>query len=370
MRLVPLSEVPNGVTIGRDVLSGADRAPLLRAGVELNPDYRYGLLRAGVHAVYIDDPTSEGIAPPSPIISEATQEVAAEAVAATYAEAQAALANHRPIHPDVAQELTPVLEQMLDEVSHHGNAAVALRDMCAADAYTFQHSIDVTALGMMLGARVFADEGWGAAQGSRRPTEVDERLLVLGMGLLLHDIGKLAIPGTIINKNGPLTRDERELIESHPQAGFDLLADKNWSPLVKAVVLRHHERWDGSGYPGGLRGTEIHEMARIAAVADVFDAVTSERSYAPARPSHEGITILRAGAKRQFDPRIVDIFCHLVAPFPSGVEVTLSDGRRALVVDIPPDTLDRPRVRVLDGPGAPFELALATEPSLAIDGWG
>ena len=369
MRLAPLSEVPNGVMIGRDVLAGEDRAPLLRAGVALNPDYREGLLRAGVHAVYIDDHSSAGIAPPSPIISESTQALAVQAVADTYAEAQAALASRRSLSLDVVQSLNPVLELMLTEVGQHGDAAVALRDMCAADAYTFQHSIDVTALGMMLGARVFAADGWGGALGGADRSQIDERLLVLGMGLLLHDIGKLAVPGAIINKEGPLTRAERELIEQHPQAGFDLLADGAWSPLVKAVVLRHHERWDGSGYPGGLRGNEIHLMARIASVADVFDAVTSERPYAPARPSHEGIRIIASGAGRQFDPRIVNIFCETVAPFPSGVEVQLSDGRRALVVRIGAEALDRPLLRVLDGPGAPLELDLAIEPELAITGW-
>jgi HD-GYP domain-containing protein (c-di-GMP phosphodiesterase class II) len=369
LRLAPLSEVPNGVMIGRDVLGGSDRAPLLRAGVALNPDYREGPLRAGVYAVYIDDASSRGIAPPSPIISETTQDVAVKAVAETYAEARAALAARRPLPLGVTDALGPVLEMILTEVGHHGDAAVALRDMCAADAYTFQHSIDVTALGMMLGARVFAAGGWGSAAGATSRSQLDERLFTLGMGLLLHDIGKLAIPVTIIQKSGPLTRAERELVESHPQAGFDLLSDSAWSPLVKAVVLRHHERWDGSGYPGGLRGKEIHEMARIAAVADVFDAVTSERPYARARASHEGIRIITAAAGRQFDPRIARIFTEMVAPFPSGVGVTLTDGRRALVVDSLAGALDRPVVRVLDGPGAPLEIDLADAPKLGIAGW-
>jgi hypothetical protein len=257
VRLAPLSEVPNGVTIGRDVLGGSDRAPLLRAGVALNPDYREGLRRAGVHAVYVEDHDSAGIPPPSPIISESTQDVAANAVAATYAEARAALAAHCPLPLGVADALAPALERMLTEVSLHGDAAVALRDMCAADAYTFQHSIDVTALGMMLGARVFADGGWGSAPGTHSRSQIDERLFTLGMGLLLHDIGKLAIPGAIIEKSGPLTRPERELIEFHPQAGFDLLSDSGWSSCATTsagtaaatptgCAARRSMRWPGS----------------------------------------------------------------------------------------------------------------------------
>jgi HD-GYP domain-containing protein (c-di-GMP phosphodiesterase class II) len=110
-------------------------------------------------------------------------------------------------------------------------------------------------------------------------------------------------------------------------------------------------------------------MARIASVADVFDAVTSERPYAPAQPSHEGIQVITAGSGRQFDPRIVEIFTEMVAPFPSGVEVQLTDGRRALVVEVDATALDRPRVRVLDGPEGPVEIDLALAPSLGIDGW-
>jgi HD-GYP domain-containing protein (c-di-GMP phosphodiesterase class II) len=369
MRLAPLSEVPDGTTLGRDVLVGSDRAPLLKAGVTLTPVYREGLLRAGVHAIYIEDACSEGIVPPRPLLTEDTQEVAVRAVAHTYAEAQAALEARRPLPPVVADSLSEVLELMLGEVRASGEAAIALRDLSTADAYTFQHSIDVTAMGMFLGAHVFAADGWSTLAGGSGHSQVDERLLVLGMGLLLHDIGKLAVPTPILQKPGRLTVEEREIIEMHPQAGFDLLGSSAWSPLVKAVVLRHHERWNGTGYPDGLRGKEIHPMARIAAVADVFDAVTSQRPYAPARLPHEGMQLIASGAGTQFDPSVAEIFARVVAPFPPGAEVRLQDGRRALVVEVPPQAPDRPLLRVIDGPEAPCELALAEHPGLGIAGW-
>jgi HD-GYP domain-containing protein (c-di-GMP phosphodiesterase class II) len=369
MRLVPLSEVPDGTTLGRDIVAGADRAPLLKAGVTLTREYREGLRRAGVHAIYIEDACSEGILPPRALLTDDTQEAAVRAVAKTYAEARACIEARRPLPPAVAESLSEVLELMLAEVRASGEAAIALRDLATADAYTFQHSIDVTAMGMFLGAHVFVADGWSTlAPGSGR-SQIDERLFVLGMGLLLHDIGKLAVPTPILQKPGRLTVEERELIEQHPQAGFDLLGSSAWSPLVKAVVLRHHERWDGTGYPDGLRGKEIHPMARIAAVADVFDAVTSERPYAPARMPHEGLQLIARGAGTQFDPDVAALFGRVVAPFPPGAEVRLLDGRRALVAEVPPVTLDRPLVRVIDGPGAPCELALADHPALGIEGW-
>jgi HD-GYP domain-containing protein (c-di-GMP phosphodiesterase class II) len=369
MRLAPLSEVLDGTTVARDVFAGTDRAPLLKAGVALTPDYRDGLRRAGVHAIYIEDAFSEGILPARPLLSEEIQQQAVRAVADTYAEAKAALAARRALPPEIAEALAMVLELMLGEVQMSGEVAIALRDLCTADAYTFQHSVDVTAMGMFLGWHVFAADGWSPATRSGGSSQIDERLLVLGMGLLLHDIGKLAVPVPILQKPGRLTLQERELIELHPQAGFDLLGSSAWPQLVKAIVLRHHERWDGTGYPGGLRAHEIHPMARIAAVADVFDAVTSERPYAPARPPHEGMKVIAEGAGSQFDPAVVEVFARVFAPFSPGAEILLDDGRRALVVDVPRESLDRPLVRVIDSTQGPYELALAEHPALGIVGW-
>jgi HD-GYP domain-containing protein (c-di-GMP phosphodiesterase class II) len=142
-----------------------------------------------------------------------------------------------------------------------------------------------------------------------------------------------------------------------------------WCPLVQGCVLRHHERWNGSGYPEGKINTEVHEMARIAAVADVFDAITSERPFAPAKPTHVAVQAIQAGAGTQFDPVICEVFSSRVAPFPAGVEVELSDGRRAIVVSVPELEMDRPVLRVISGPGAPFDVALQSDQSIQIAGW-
>ena len=137
-------------------------------------------------------------------------------------------------------------------------------------------------------------------------------------------------------------------MRTHPRAGLDLIRDSSaWCPLVHAVVLRHHERWDGSGYPDGKQGDEIHEMARIAAVADAYLAITSERVYAPARPPHEGVREILGGAEALFDPVVCQVFSRSRAPFPPGSDIELSDGRRGIVVSVPEDELDRPLVRVV-----------------------
>jgi HD-GYP domain-containing protein (c-di-GMP phosphodiesterase class II) len=116
-----------------------------------------------------------------------------------------------------------------------------------------------------------------------------------------------------VQKPGPLAPDEWALMMKHPLLGLAFLRDDSVSAAAKSVVRSHHERWDGSGYPGGLIGEEISQFARIAAVADVFDAVTSERWHAPAVPAQEGAGIILAGAGTAFDPQVVDAFVETIA---------------------------------------------------------
>jgi HD-GYP domain-containing protein (c-di-GMP phosphodiesterase class II) len=351
------------VLIGRP-----DGVPLLRAGVKLTGRYLELLERAGVSAIYVEDAESAGIVV-EPVVDDATRQVATRAVAGAYRSAQDSIKSGRPLDPAAAASLEDIVQRIMRQIESSGGIALALADLSSADAYTFQHSIDVTAVGLLIGQRYLRKYGWVDYRGERHYNKIDERLSTLGLGLLLHDIGKLAVPLNILNKPEKLTPDEWKLMRSHPRFGVDMLEGNQWSPLVKAVVLRHHERWDGSGYPGNKVGEEIHVMARIAAVADVYDAITSDRVYAKAQPAHDAVRMILDGAGTQFDPDVVDAFRHVVAPYPPGAPIELADGRHGIVVRVPEGALDRPVVRLLDGPGAPCEVSLLLDSSLRIAGW-
>jgi HD-GYP domain-containing protein (c-di-GMP phosphodiesterase class II) len=369
MRLISLARAEDGTALGRDVLIGRpDGVPLLRAGVKLTPRYRELLSKAGISAIYVEDAISEGIEI-EPIIDDRTRAVATRAVSSAYSSVREALSTGQRLTPEAVRELQDVVKLILEQIVSSGGAALALADLSSADGYTFQHSIDVTALGLLIGHRYFTDFGWLDFRGERHYDQIEERLTTLGLGLLLHDIGKLAIPLGILNKPGKLTPEEWTIMKSHPRAGVDMLDGSRWSPLVKAVVLRHHERWNGTGYPDGKAGLEIHQMARIAAVADVYDAITSERLYAPARPACEGVRAVIEGSGVLFDPEVSDAFCRVVAPFPAGTEVELVDGRTGIVASVPDGALDRPVVRVAERHGGYTEVSLLHDVSLGIQGW-
>jgi HD domain len=148
---------------------------------------------------------------------------------------------------------------------------------------TGDRPIDATVAGLLVG---------------RRMELPGEPMLQLGLGIFLQDVGKLALPPSIVDKPDPLDHDELELMHRHPELGLELLRDEDIGPGARTVVRFHHERWDGGGYPLGLAGSEIPLLARIAGIADAFVATPSQL---------EGVAVLRAGADKAFDPGLVDL---------------------------------------------------------------
>jgi HD-GYP domain-containing protein (c-di-GMP phosphodiesterase class II) len=370
VRPISISLLKPGARLARDVVTGRPGdLPLLRAGSTVSARYREALVRHGIHAVYVEDDISEGI-DVSPVLTERTRQEATNALARAFEDAPQLLAARKPLPPGIVSQLERVVQLIASDIAHCGDSALAFHDMLSADAYTLQHSIDVTALGLLLGQRLFREHGWVDYRGDRAFGKLDEKLARLGLGLILHDIGKLTIPAHILHKPGALDAAEMELVRQHPIAGWDMLNSDLISPLAKGVVRWHHERWDGQGYPDGRVGERIPQMARIASVSDVFDAITSERSYRGAAPASAGVRAILAGSGSAFDPEVVEIFQRVVAPYPPGSEVTLSDGSRGLVAAAEHGRFDRPVVRIVWGPDGeqvdPYEIDLDQNRDLKI----
>jgi putative nucleotidyltransferase with HDIG domain len=166
----------------------------------------------------------------------------------------------------------------------------------ARDAYTGKHAERVAAYGLAL----------ARAMGSQLADDPE-----IEFGFLLHDIGKVAVPDAILYKPEPLTEPERHLMERHTVIGVQILRGVDFLGEAKAVVRSHHERWDGGGYPDGLRAEEIPLSARVFAVADTLDALTTDRPYRPASPLMRARQLIGSLAGTQFDPDVTDAFSHV-----------------------------------------------------------
>ena len=172
------------------------------------------------------------------------------------------------------------------------------------DEYTQGHCQRVAALACAIAARAGMDE---------------QSLFWLHIGALLHDVGKLVIPRQILNKAGALTPDEWAMMRNHPTVGVEMLADVDFPCDVRPIVQSHHERWDGRGYPQGLQGEAIPFEARILCIADVYDALTSQRSYKKAMTPTEAIDVMRLEVSAQFDPQLFALFEEVAPAFASVV---------------------------------------------------
>lgn len=370
MRILPIARVTPGSVLAESVYSSQDgvRTPLLRSGVALTGDMLTGLERAGVFAVYVDDELSDGITPTTPITEEMRQETVV-ALSGVFSAAKDGRTTRVP--PDQVGQLEGMVQKILGQVQDSGEMASFLGDLGSFDTYTLTHSVNVCVLGLMIGEAMLARDGWSDYRGVHRADDVQGRLEDLGLGLLLHDVGKVVVPRDVLNKPSRLTDDEMDLMRAHPKAGAALVGGASVSPLARAVILGHHERWDGKGYPSGKVGLEVHVNARIAAVADVYDAVSSDRVYRRHRPSHEAFELVIRSGGTAFDPDLVRIFSRVVAPYPVGTAVALSDGRRGLIAANHPEHCVRPTVRITHDPeghplAPPVEADLIDHPDIAI----
>ncbi|NLK01282.1 MAG: HD-GYP domain-containing protein [Clostridia bacterium] len=220
-----------------------------------------------------------------------------------------------------------------------------------ADSYSVSHCVNVCIYSLYMGSKLDLGKG---------------DLNILGTGAVLHDIGKLGIPLNILRKPGGLTPDEYIMIKRHPLVGYDLLSQANVKEEVKDIVLQHHEYCDGSGYPLGLAGDEINYLAKIVAVSDVYDAVTTDRAYRPKMLPHEGMEILVANSSaNKLDSRLVSTFLHGICMYPLGSTVRLNTGEVGKVINFLRNYPSRPFVAVKQNKSTKV-VSLMEEPTIFI----
>lgn len=209
------------------------------------------------------------------------------------------------------------------------------------DEYTYTHSVNVCILITTLAKSMGYSE---------------DQLLEIGFGGLLHDIGKMCIPENILNKPGMLTESEFATMKRHSMLGFELIKDKkDISDLSRKIIVQHHERMNGTGYPFGLKGNRIHEISSLASVADVYDALTSDRVYKQGWPPQKALALIYRGRNSDYPEQIVDLFTKHVGIYPVGSFVELASGEKAVVVYVDNNHVLDPKIKIImDRYGVPL----------------
>jgi HD-GYP domain len=222
-----------------------------------------------------------------------------------------------------------IIDQLLDKK----DILVNLNHIREADDYTFEHSVSVCIYSLIIGISIGYSE---------------EELLELGIGAILHDIGKLKIPDYILKKPSQLTDNEFYLIKNHTIYGYEILSScENISKRSAEIALYHHERVDGSGYPHHMSVSEIPEFARIAAIADVFDALTSDRVYRGRLGPKDVIEYMTSSEINHFDCKMLDVFIKFVILYPVGSSVVLNSGEKGIVLAVNKNYPTKPIIRLV-----------------------
>ncbi|WLR50471.1 HD-GYP domain-containing protein [Bacillus tianshenii] len=357
MRLVNLESIKTNIALKKPIYNESGQI-LLGEGVPLTERLIERLKARGITTVYVDDPESAGIEVKE-VLKQETRTKAMQTIKSTLETVHNGKDLSRIfVQQGLDKTFSSLVQDILKDIQNNGDALSLLTDVYAHDNYIFAHSLNVTIYSLALASRL-----------NLTPRQLKE----IGLGAMLHDVGKMQIDLEVLSKPGRLDDHEFEEMKKHSEYGFEILRRISTVPLVAAhCAYQHHERIDGSGYPRGLKGDEIHLYSRIIGIADVFDAVTTNRVYRKAMLPHEGLEILYAGAGTQFEYEFVEAFRKAIVVYPAGLKVNLNDGRKGIVVRPNIGLSERPVIRIVEENNvkvvAPYEVDLAKDLTSVIVG--
>jgi HD-GYP domain-containing protein (c-di-GMP phosphodiesterase class II) len=333
MRKISLDEVQPGMILAKDVF-GETGQILLRADIEMKPRYLNCLEQVGIESIYIRDNRIKDVEVDD-AISEKTRHEARLIVREIVKDLQHPTSSGK-INKSINvqdREILNTVNKIIDELLDSKDAIVQLVDIRTKDNYLFAHSVNCAVLATLV---------------AKKMKYKTKELRWVATGALFHDLGMAAVPPNIANKPGELTDAEFRVVKEHPLRGYEIFKTTDlFDARAGAVILQHHERFRGQGYPRGLAGEEINPLAQLAGIADVYDALTSERPYRNAYKPHEAVEMLMSWGEELFEITVLQHFLSAIAAYPIGSHILLSNGESGLVVANNPGFTLRPVVRVL-----------------------
>lgn len=327
MRLISIDLLTSDMKLAKDIYHEDGRF-LLKSGITSVNKYKETLDELGIRYIYIDDVTSEGIEIPDAITQE-TRIQCKLALQNTFEK----ITKSSTVEID---DLRKPIENMITEILNNEKILVSLNDINSKDDYTLSHSVSTTVYSLLM---------------AKRLNYSHVLMEKLAEGVLLHDIGKILIDSKILLKEGTLTESEYEKIKEHPVLGYNLLRTNSFlSEASRIIALTHHERIDGLGYPYGLSNKELTEFSKISSIADVYDALTSDRCYRPKWSARAAMDYLIEHSGTRFDTELVAMFIQQIAVYPNGSTVRLSTGALGIVEKQNNHVPLRPIIRVITDP--------------------
>lgn len=339
MRRIPLEELKPGDIVGQPIYDEQGRI-LLKAGIAVSTRLIEKIETLQIQSVYIAD-SQEDIGSLHDVISPTIRHEAIKTVKRVYDSfvSEETIRNSQNLRKRSFSEnehiinLNSTVEAILLEVFSNKNAIVEMVDIKKMDNYLYEHAVNTAVLSLLIGLEL-------------QLSERDLRRLIVAA--LLMDVGNKLIDQSLFDITGPLKMDQYKQIQQHVRKGFDFIKDYSDVPVnVRNLILQHHERMNGSGYPMGLRGESIDPLARIIAIADTYDALTSDRPYRHAYPPSEALEKIMGDAGTLYDFKIVNLFAKRVLAFPNGTFVKLSNGDVGEVIASNKDIPLRPVVEIL-----------------------
>lgn len=364
MRLIPTRFVKEGMYLAQ-ALNDIDNRVLLQKGVQLNENLVKKIEENGVYSIYIcDEYSNDDVV--EELISPRLRNTAIKTIKDTFGNLNKYMnQNSNTMAAKRLQQtgeknigvLNKVSKDIVEEMLASQNVVINLVDIKSMDNYTYQHSVNVAVLSLILGMEMGFNKN---------------ELYDLCIGAMLHDVGKAFIPKEILLKKEPLTEEEFKIVKEHSQKGYDYLKEiYELNANIKLIVYQHHEKLDGTGYPNGYQEDKINKLAKIVAITDTYDVMVSDKPYRKAIPPNEAIEFIMGSAGRYFDFHMVKLFAKKVIPYPVGSMVKLSNGEIGVVEEIQSQFPLRPKIKVVKQRAVTVEMKvidLMQETNLVIEG--
>lgn len=342
MRIVPVNCVSGEVNLAKH-LYNSDGNILLKRGTKLTENLLKRIEENNIYTIYIEDGFSNTTI--EDLVRPELREKAIHTLKEAFAQVEKSNIHAKKSSGNDLKKnlmiksmekyissLKVISEEIIDDITNNRQLMINLVDIKNLDTYTYQHSLNVAVISLIIGIEMKMGKS---------------DLGQLFLGALMHDIGKAFISKDLITKKDTYTTEEADIIKSHSQLGYDYVKENFGFPITcKMAILQHHERYDGMGYPRGLSGEIIHRFARIIAIADVYDSMTSDTFQSRALPPNEALEYIMGASGGHFDYDIATIFCRKVVPYPEGTLVDLSNGNVAVVSSVNSNYPLRPIVKI------------------------